>query len=161
MPKDAYVRQRCAEIETALHDSKAWSMSDAKLGAYLAGYLTVLICGMVEDCIEHLMRIRASRTNDREIENFVAEVLRRRFGNPDHQQLVGVLSQFSDVYASVFKTKIPHNGNAASALRSIVGDKNMLAHSGVWKLQTTVSDVENYYVRIVPILEALEDILLQ
>ena len=70
-----------------------------------------------------------------------------------------MLGQFSEAYQRTFTQRIPHNGTSADALKSIIDNKNNLAHVGTWKLQMTVADVDNYYHRIILILEALENIL--
>ena len=159
MPKDSYISGRCLEIETALDEAAVWSLNNDKLGAYLAGYLTVIISGVIEDCIEYLIRQRAARTGDFQVESFVAEFIRRRFGNPNHGQINGMLKDFSDEYSRTFTSRIPHDGSSADALNSIIQNKNELAHTGTWKLQMTLSDVRDYYHRVVPVLEAVEDIL--
>ena len=157
--KDPYISQRCREIEGLLTDAAGWASSDEKLGAHLAAYLSVLITGMVEDCIEYLVSQRVGKTQDREVQDFVSETLRQRFRNPDRGRISDLLKQFSTSYQQRFAKRIPHDGSAATALRSIVENKNSLSHTGTWKLQMTVADADNYYHRILPILEALEDVL--
>ncbi len=46
-PTDPYVTQRCAEIDSVLGDAAGWASQDAKLGAHLAAYVSVLISGVV------------------------------------------------------------------------------------------------------------------
>lgn len=60
-PNDPYVFQRCIEIESAVSEAEQWAIGNEKLGAYLAGYLTVVICGVIEDCVEHLIGNRAGK----------------------------------------------------------------------------------------------------
>jgi len=158
-PKDPYVASRCVEIELLLADAKGWAAHDEKLGAHLAAYLTVLITGVVEDCIEHLVLQTVSKTQDHEVRRFVGEVLGQRFRNPDWGKISGLLRQFSEEYQRQFTARIPHNSPAADALTSIVSYKNDLSHVGTWKLQLTVAEVDSYNHSIIPILEALEDIL--
>ena len=157
--KAPYVSQRCREIEGLLRDAAGWSSSDKQLGAHLAGYLSVLITGMVEDCVEHLFSQRVVKAQDREVQDFVSKALQQRFRNPDWGTISGLLGQFSTSYQQRFAQRIPHNGSEATALESIVANKNSLSHTGIWKQQMTVADVDDYYRRILPILEALEDVL--
>lgn len=156
---DAYVIGRCGELEGLLSEAVFWSSNDDRLGANLAAYVTVLIVGMLEDCIEHLVTLRAEKTGDNEVGNYIAKTLRNHFRNPDYGSISGLLKQFSEEYQRSFREKISPEGTEADALMSIVDNKNELAHVGTWKLQLTVGDVTGYYHQIVPILEALEQIL--
>ncbi|GAH52530.1 unnamed protein product, partial [marine sediment metagenome] len=91
--------------------------------------------------------------------NYVREVLHQRFKNPDWGAISGLLGEFSQDYKKVFADKIIHNGAEAFALQGMLDNKNSLAHEGTDKLQMSVNDVDNYYHRIIPILEVLEQIL--
>lgn len=160
MLKNPYVLKRCTEIEGLLQYADTWSKKDAKLGAHLAAYISVLILGVLEDCIEHLVNQRVSKTNDNEIKHYIREVLHQRFRNPDYGAISGLLGEFSKEYKKAFADKITHNGMEATALQGILDNKNSLAHEGTDKLQMSVDDVDNYYHRIIPILEVLEQILI-
>ncbi|MFH1486340.1 MAG: hypothetical protein ABIH46_09735, partial [Chloroflexota bacterium] len=84
----------------------------------------------------------------------------QRFRNPDYGTISGLLKQFSPAYQQSFVKRIPPTGSEASALNSMLTNKNALAHVGISKLQLTVSDVKQYCERVIPILETLEQILL-
>jgi hypothetical protein len=159
MPNDPYVSGRCAEIERLMADAKGWAEQDERLGAHLAAYLTVLITGMVESCIEHLVMQRVGKAQDPEVSRYVSQALEQRFRNPDWSTISGLLRQFSDDYRREFAARIPPNSSGADALASIIGNKNEMSHVGSWKQQLTIGDVEGYYRRIVRVLAALEDIL--
>ncbi len=73
---------------------------------------------------------------------------------------MGLLNQFSSQYGQEFARRIPPNSHEASALNSIMDNKTDLAHRGSRNLQTTVGDMQGYYRQMVPILEAVEAILL-
>ncbi len=156
---DPYIADRCTEIESVLNEAETWSAVDPKLGAYLAGYITVLISGVVEDCIEYVIKERAKRANDPELLGFVSKLLEQRFRNPRSEEIAGLLSMFSSQYQEEYRTSIPRN--APDALGSIIANRMSLAHTGTWKQQTTVSDVRNYFLRITPILAVVEHILLK
>jgi hypothetical protein len=156
---DPYTVKRCAEIEALLKDAASWA-KDEKLGAHLAAYISVLTVGLLEDCIEYLVNQRASKTNDNEVKNYVRLVLHQRFKNPDYGAISGLLGEFSQEYKKAFADKITHNGREATALQAMLDNKNSLAHEGIDKLQMSVGDVDDYYHRIIPILEVLEQILI-
>jgi hypothetical protein len=87
--QDPYVGSRCAEIHAFIADALLWSANDPKLGAHLAAHVTVLITGVVEDCIEFLVSKRVGRTGDHEVQNYVSQAVHQRFRNPDHVRSVG------------------------------------------------------------------------
>lgn len=159
MPRDPYLSNRCRELEELLNYAGAVAARDEKLGAHLANYLTVLITGVVEDCIEYLLLERAGRSGDTEVQNYVRENL-RYFRNPRVPEIVGLLNRFSQEYGRAFTGRIPPGGKEADALKSVVDNKDNLGHKGTWKLDMTVGDVDDYYRRVVSILEALEAVLL-
>jgi len=159
MLKNPYVLKRCTEIEGLLQYADTWSKKDAKLGAHLAAYISVLILGVLEDCIEHLVAQRIDKTGDKEIRNYISKVIGERFRNPDYGSISGLLGEFSTEYKTTFTHKIAHDGAEATALQGIVDNKNSLAHVGTSKLNLSVKDVQDYYSRITPVLEVLEQIL--
>lgn len=158
--QDPYLIKRCDEIEALLVEADGWASGDYKLGANLAAYVTVLIVGVIEDCVEYLAAQRVQTTHDSEIEHYVVQSIHQGFRNPDHGAISGLLKMFSDDYQLRFKQRIPHDGKAALALQSVVGNKNALAHVGTSNLQLTIKEVDSYYRDIKPVLEVLEDILL-
>ena len=157
--KDPYISKRCDEIEALLIDAAGWTLYDEKLGAHLAAYISVLILGVLEDCIEHLVARRVGKAGDNEITNYIGKVIGERFRNPEYGSISGLLGEFSKEYKTTFTDKIAHDGIEATALQGIVDNKNSLAHVGTSKLNLTVKDVDGYYHRIIPILEVLEQVL--
>jgi len=159
MLKNPYILGRCAEIEALLTDAPSWAKKDDKLGAHLAAYISVLIVGVLEDCVEHLIEQRVAKTGDTEIKNYIVKVIGDHFRNPDWKAINGLLGEFSAEYKTTFRQKIIPNGHEAIALQGIIDNKNSLAHAGTSKLNLSVKDVQDYYSRITPILEVLEQIL--
>lgn len=159
MLKNPYILKRCAEIEGLLTDAASWAKKDEKLGAHLASYICVLILGVLEDCVEHLVAQRVDKTGDNEIRNYIVKVIDGRFRNPDWGAINGLLGEFSTEYKTTFAQKIAHDGSEALALQGIVDNKNSLAHVGTSKLNLNVTDVDDYYHRVIPILETIEEIL--
>jgi hypothetical protein len=156
---DPYIVRRCSEIEGILVDATVWASSNEKLSAHLAAYISVLILGVLEDCIEHLVVQRVDKTGDGEIRNYMVKIIDERFRNPDWGSISGLLGEFSPAYKTTFTHKIAHDSAEATALQGIVDNKNSLAHVGTSKLNLSVADVDSYYRRVVPILETLEEIL--
>jgi hypothetical protein len=153
---DPYLRNKFADVERSVKKASAWEAADPELGAYLAGYLVVLISGAYEDCIEHLVRTRASKSNDSQLVSYVDSRTASSFRNPDASSVAGLLGNFSKAYKERFNAAVDQESQ--EALDSIVTNKNWLAH-GDSKLQVTVGDVERYFQRSARVLEVLEDIL--
>jgi hypothetical protein len=156
---DPYIVKRCSEIEGLLVNARVWASNNEKLGAHMAAYISVLILGVLEDCTEHLVAQRVDKTGDNEIKNYITKVIGERFKNPDWGAISGLLGEFSQEYKVTFAHKIAHDGTEATALQGIVDNKNSLAHLGTSKLNLSIEDVQDYYSRITPILESLEQIL--
>ena len=158
MPRDTYVADRCSEINTLIEYAAEKSDSDPGVGAYLAGYISVLISGVVEDCVEHLVVERARMSNDQQLQEFVRLSIDRQFRNPRSSDIAEVLAWFSSAYRDSYNRSV--NRQAREALGSIVSNRMSLAHKGTPQLALTVSDVRGYFAHVVEILEVVEGILI-
>jgi hypothetical protein len=159
MLMNPYILKRCSEIEGLLIDAASWAKKDEKLGAHLASYICVLILGVLEDCVEFLIAQRVDKTGDYEIRNYIVKVIGERFRNPDWGSISGLLGEFSQEYKTAFTKKISHDSIEANTLQDVINNKNSLAHAGISKLNLSVTDVKDYYHRVIPILEIMEEIL--
>ena len=158
MPRDAYVAGRCSGIEDRLRYANSKSESDPELGAYLADYISVLIAGVVEDCVEYIVVQRACKANDPHLESFVRSSIDRQFRNPNFDRIGEVLARFSGEYQNDYKDSVSRE--AREALGSIIGQRISLTHLGTAQSHLTVQDVSRYFELIVGILEVVEEILL-
>jgi hypothetical protein len=158
MPSDTYVAERCSEIEANLDYAVQKSAEDPELGAYLAGYISVIISGVVEDCIEYLVVQRAERANDPELKEFVRNSIGQRLRNPRSEDIANMLAMFGSQYRESYQARVKQSSR--SALGSIMSNRLSLAHTGFWQQPSTVNEVREYFAQIVPILETVEGILL-
>ncbi len=152
---DPYLKAWFGRLDGAIKKAKSTATGDAELEGFLASYLVVLASGAYEECVEHLFRNRAGKSGDQEVRSFVHNTLHRSFRNPDFDKIVETLRDFSDSYANQFRNRV--DTNAKLAIDSIVNNKNHVSHGK--SCTVTLSDVENYYYRSIPIFEVLEDIL--
>ena len=150
-----HIATQCAYADRVLAKSLSASVGDAELGSYLSSYLVVMLSGLYEDCIEHLIDLRVQRTGDSEVGSYVAKTLQATFRNPTFENVLGLLGKFSKQYANRLKTAVHERD--AQALDSIVNNKNAIAHGMSSNL--TLKDVEDFHRRTIVILEALENIL--
>ena len=158
MPQDAYVVEQCSKIEEVLEYAAERFERDAKTGGYLAGYISVLISGVVEDCIEYLVLKRAQMSNDPQLCGFVRTSIDRQFRNPNSRDIANLLGNFSPGYQTQFQDSV--NNEAREALGSIVSNRMSLAHRGEPQSQFTVNEIRRYFSQIVDLLEVVEKILL-
>ena len=158
MPQNGYVFQRVSEIEQLIDYAVQKSNSDSELDAYMASYISVLISGVVADCIEYLVVERAKRTNDPELQEFVRVSMDRDFRNPNSEAIATLLSKFSSECERQYKSTVPLNSR--EALGSVIRNRLSLAHSGRNQNDFTINDIRQYFEQIVGILEVVEGILL-
>ena len=158
MPRHSYIIDRCSDIHEMLQYASSQSANNPSLGAHLAAYISVLISGVVEDCIEFLVAERARQSSDSELAEFVRTSIDRLFRNPDSGALANMLGNFSAHYRESYRQSVGEDSR--EALGSIVRNRLSLAHSGRSQNDFTVSDVQTYFEKIVPVLEVVENILL-
>ena len=155
--KTPYVAERFEEVKLALERAAAWGSADPELSAYFAGYLVVLLCGVVEDCAEHLVSIRVAKARDEGLGSFVRARVSATFRSPNKENFTKIVKDFGPAYHKQFRTKIPEG--ATDALDSIFFNKNALAHGDTSKLNVTLGDVADYLQRSSLVFDVLEEVL--
>ena len=141
-------------IDEAIRKIESYA-GDEEIASYLSSFLAVMICGIYEDCIEHLISQRAAKAQDSEIHQYVESTVADSFRNPRFSRIVEVLTKFSRVYADNMRSSIEEKSRVA--LDSIVDNKNAIAHGR--PSNVTLSDIKDYHRRCIPIFEVLERIL--
>lgn len=152
--KDPRVRSDFDSIHESIKKVDSYK-GDAEIASYLCGFLAVKICGVYEDCIEHLICQRAARATDTEVYQYVKSSIAESFRNPKFSRIIEILSKFSSAYVDALKNGIDHKSRVA--LDSIVDNKNAIAHGR--SSNVTLSDIKDYHSRCMPIFELLEAIL--
>ena len=158
MIQNTYVVTRCSEIDNTIRYAANKSANDADLGAHLADYISVLISGVVEDCIEHYVVERARKTHDAHVIEYVQTTIGQQFRNPRSEDIAEVLKRFGTDYRESYQKAVSQQ--AKEALRSVVNNRLSLAHVGTSQSNFTLNDVQNYFSQIVSLLEEVEKILL-
>ena len=158
MLQDAYVVGQCSRIQDVLQYAANKSVDDPELGAHLANYISVLISGVVEDCVEHLVVQRARMSSDLQLQDFVDFSIGRLFRNPQSSDIAEILRQFSPDYRVSYQQSV--NGEDREALDGIIKNRMSLAHEGSSQSHFTLNDVRRYFERVVRILEVVEGILI-
>jgi histone H3/H4 len=153
--KHPYLQAWFQRVDATMQKARQYSAGNPELDGYLASYLTVLVSGAYEDCVEHLLSQRAAKTGDAEIANYIQTSVDRNFRNPNFKNILRLITAFSHQYAQELNARV--DSKATGAINSIVNNKNDIAHGR--SATVTIRDVENYHKRCMPIFEALEDIL--
>ncbi|MFH1031188.1 MAG: hypothetical protein V1767_01255 [Chloroflexota bacterium] len=156
--KNVEITTKLNDVAALIQDSKSWAaiQPNTSLDAHLATYIDVCLLGVLEESIELLFRERAGRSGDKYTANYICDDLDHFFQNPKQGKIVEVLAKFDHNLASAFGAKFPANCSEMTALRDINSIKQNLAHLGAYNLNLTIGDIEDYFNRVIPILEAIE-----
>ncbi len=157
--KSAYIRSRLDEIEGAI--SKAESVAgrelDPEIQSFFARYIVVAASGVYEDCIERLFSDFARLFGDPKVTTFFSNVLDAHFRNPKYDELKKWLNYLDPSFGTQLDSSLGGSLRSNEALNSIVANKNQVAHGS--PCTATLGDVKNYHKRIVPIFDAMENML--
>lgn len=153
--KCSYIITKFQIIDESIKKASAVG-GDVELTSMLSSYLTVLISGIYEDCIEQLLIVRAGKKGDSEIESFVKSLVDRTFRNPKYDRIRELVEYLNPLYGKALDKKL--GKDSIDGINTIVDNKNYLAHGRTCNL--TLSDVSNCHTRAVKIFEELETLLL-
>jgi RiboL-PSP-HEPN len=159
--KNAEICSKLSDIAILIKDSDRWAAAQpsTSLAAHLATYIDVYILGVLEESIELLLRERAHQAKDNCVANYVCQDINEKFRNPRRQSIGEVLKKFNPDFSDAFYARFAPNCSEVEALNSINDIKRNLAHMGAYDLKLTLQDVEEYFNRVIPILEEIESIL--
>ena len=159
--RNTEISAKLVDISTLLIDAKVWAAAqpDPSLAAHLATYIDVYILGVLEESIELLFRERAYLAKVDCIADYICQAIKHSFKNPKRQSIGETLKMFNPDFSNAFYTKFAPNCSEIEALDSINAIKQNLAHMGAYDLKLTLKDVEDYFNRVIPILEEIESIL--
>lgn len=154
--KCQYLQDKFKLVDNNLNKAKKASVNDMQLASMLSSYLVVLISGIYEDCVEHLIVQRAAKSNDKELENLIKMLIDRQFRNPLYKKIKEIINALDPSYKSKLDSKI--DTRSREAINSIVRNKNNVAHGKT--SNATLNDIADYHKRALKIFDALENILL-
>ena len=120
-----------------------------------AGYLVVYICGIYEEAIETIVKEKFARAERRYISRYVELILGRSFRNPKTGVITELLNSINKNWGEKIDNLPERN---KSALNSIVGNKNGLAH-GV-SINITLREAIEYYNDSKAVIEKIDEIIL-
>lgn len=115
--------------------------ADIKSQSYFAKYLVVYLCGIYEQCIEEIIGEAARRAGNNEIANLISSQMSNTFRNPSSQRVMDLLKQCSSQWRDTF---VALDQKHASALDSIVNNKNCIAHGA--PCVVSLMDIKQYHM---------------
>ena len=153
-----YVKDRIREIAKNIGKIRTiqTSISDPQLNSMLNSYLVVFISGVYEDCIERLFNEKASKSQDPQVRNFVGQIVKNQFRNPNYENIKNFLGNFSQSYEQNLNSLVPQASK--TAITSIVNNKNQVAHLGL-RSNATLLDLKNWHQKSIVIFQELDRIL--
>ena len=150
------VERLILSLKSTLQDVHTFAQkSTTKESSYLAEYLTVMSCGIFEECIEQLIFNWASTLNDTRAKDFIVKHISHTFKNPTREKIIELLGKFDNNWCALLKTI---DTKYTSAIDSIVNHKNALAHKGSTTI--TFSEAEDYINRAIVVIESLDQIII-
>lgn len=154
-----YVRLRLAEIEATFDKIKTGSVgvSDSEIQSFLSRYVVVFSSGVYEDCFEHLLVEFSKKGGNLGITSFFLKMLADHFRNPEYSNLKGWLNFINPDYGKELDKRLETSPGSKEALGSIVANKNAVAHGQ--SCSATLNDIEKFHQQVLPIFNAIEDIL--
>lgn len=131
---------------------------DKELESHIAKYLTVLVSGIYEESIETLLKecIQNGPISP-EIENFIVKQIGLMFRNPNQENIIKLLKQFSENWSSELKRKIEEIN--WDCLNSICANKNLIAHGH--NCEITFADIKEYFTGSQIILVEMDSLILR
>jgi len=154
--RNAEINSKLADLAALIEDCKRWAQQQpgTSLGAHLATYVDVCLLGVLEESVEVLFRERAQRAGDSCVANYIEQDISQSFRDPKFGRIRDMLGRFDPSFAAAFEKSLPADSPEMRALVDVNTIKQNISHLGVYDVSLTLVDVEGYYHRVVPILEA-------
>lgn len=128
-------------------------VEDEEMKAHWAKYLCVLVSGLIENTVKHLLAKYISDKSHPYISNYVNNNI-RTITNLKHSKICNLIGSFSDEWRSSYEAKITEQ--EILAIDSVIANRHNIAHGksvGLSFIQMKV-----YYQSIKRVLKILEEI---
>lgn len=131
---------------------------DEELKSHIAKYLTVLISGIYEESIETILKESIqNKPISPEIKNFVFKQVGIMFRNPNRENIIKLINQFSENWSAKLKEKIEDKD--WDCINSICNNKTQIAHGN--SCEITFADIKRFYTGSQIILIELDALILK
>ena len=121
--KSQYLKDEFHKIDQSMQKIRNLAINNEELAPVLTSYFLVFICGIYENIVEHLFVQRAGKTEDKEIENFMREIMATYFRSPSYEQIKNLVKRLK---GETFELKA--DPKSIEGLSQIVQNRRKVAH---------------------------------
>lgn len=149
-----YVEKRFVELDKLVTTAQTKGL-DERTAAYLCKLGSVLICGNIEKCVEHLFLEKVGSTNPR-----IAQFLKSHFRsgrNYDCENIQQLMFRFDSEWGEAFGKFIESNGLVKEGISGCYSVRNSVAHGGGQNLGP--SQLKQYYDASFTLIAELEKMI--
>jgi RiboL-PSP-HEPN len=122
------IEQRFAELEKLVLAVQAKDL-DERMASYLCKLGSVLVCGNLEKCVEHLFIEKVGGESQPRVTSFLRSHF--RIGrNYDCENIVQLMFRFDSEWGRKFEKFVEANGRVKEGVSSCYAVRNSVAHGG-------------------------------
>jgi RiboL-PSP-HEPN len=122
------IEQRFEELEKLIVAVQARAL-DEQMASYLCKLGSVLVCGTLEKCVEHLFIEKIGAKSQSRVTNFIKSHFRRG-RNYDCDNILQLLFRFDSDWGRKFERFVAENGRIKEGVSSCYAIRNSVAHGG-------------------------------
>ena len=122
------VEQRFAELEKLVVAVQAIGL-DEQTASYLCKLGSVLVCGNLERCVEHLFIDKVGGQSHPRVTNFLKSHFRTG-RNYDCENILQLMFKFDSDWGREFERFVEENGSVKEGVSSCYAVRNSVAHGG-------------------------------
>lgn len=122
------VEQRFAELEKLVVTVQARGL-DEQTASYLCKLGSVLLCGTLERCVEHLFIEKVGGETQPRVTNFLRSHFRKG-RNYDCDSILQLMFRFDSDWGRKFEIFVDKNGRVKEGVSSCYAIRNSVAHGG-------------------------------
>jgi hypothetical protein len=149
------IEHRFAELEKLVLAVQAKGL-DEQTASYLCKLGSVLVCGYLEKCIEHLFIDKVGGDSQPRVTNFLKSHFRTG-RNYDCESIQQLIFRFDSNWGKRFEKFIAENGQVKEGVSSCYAVRNSVAHGGGQSLGPRA--LKQYYDATFKLVAELESIL--
>jgi hypothetical protein len=149
------IDQRFTALEKLI-DAASDKNLDPIMQSNLCKLGSVLICGNLERCIEHLLSERIGKRSAPQVTSFLKAYFKRG-SNYDCDQILNLLYRFDTNWGKLFETFVSEHSAIKDGVASCYSVRNSVAHGGTQALGYSV--LRQYYEASFYLVLKLEDLL--
>ena len=147
------LNRRYQRLDTLFHQVEEASASNQELYSHWAKYLTVLVSGFVEECVEEIFSNYVDNCSNTKTASFVKSSIAGMRSNPNYEKLRKIVSMFDTNWANLLDEYSKQEGRQ-DALNSVMNVRHAVAHGRDTGI--TMSSLRSYFDKCTEILIFVE-----